>query len=559
MFDFFMYFRVIVKLTITITFQMKNLIFCALLSFTTLNQQFVYSQNILDDFELGAGISNWVGDNCQLDTNFSNPVSLGINTSAKVMKYHDLGGQYANVRFDIGRNLDLSINHTFSLKIFVPSSGITGAQNNQVSLKLQDGSSATPWSNQTEIIKNISLNQWQIINFNFVTDAFINMDASSPAPILRTDLSRIVIQVNGENNTDQVLAYIDDFEYYDTVSVSNFSQLVWSDEFNGNGAISNVKWFHQTQLPWGGSWFNGELQHYTNRMVNSSMDGGNLNLIAKRENFTDQGQTKQFTSARLNSKFAFKYGRVEVRAKLPTGVGTWPAIWMLGKNISESGAYWQTQGYGTTGWPACGEIDIIEHWGANQNFVQSAMHTPSSFGATVNHGGQTISTASTDFHVYALEWTSEKMVFSVDSVVHYVYDPNVKNASTWPFDAEQYLLLNIAIEPRITSGFSQDTMIIDYVRIYQEPRVSISEFKTSSPVFFPNPVNDELNIETTFSGKEIVLLNLFSIDGKLIKSYEQNIQQNKIKINGMNTLPKGLYFLNYKIENKNYTIKFVKS
>ncbi|MEN8810091.1 MAG: T9SS type A sorting domain-containing protein, partial [Flavobacteriales bacterium] len=105
----------------------------------------------------------------------------------------------------------------------------------------------------------------------------------------------------------------------------------------------------------------------------------------------------------------------------------------------------------------------------------------------------------------------------------------------------------------------QDTMIIDYVRIYQEPRVSISEFKTSSPVFFPNPVNDELNIETTFSGKEIVLLNLFSIDGKLIKSYEQNIQQNKIKINGMNTLPKGLYFLNYKIENKNYTIKFVKS
>ena len=554
-----MYFRVIVKLTITNTFQMKNLILCALLSFTTLNQQFVYSQNILDDFELGAGISNWVGDNCQLDTNFSNPVSLGINTSAKVMKYHDLGGQYANVRFDIGRNLDLSINHTFSLKIFVPSSGITGAQNNQVSLKLQDGSSATPWSNKTEIIKNISLNQWQIINFNFVTDAYINMDASSPAPILRTDLSRIVIQVNGENNTDQVLAYIDDFEYYDTVSVSNFSQLVWSDEFNGNGAISNVKWFHQTQLPFGGSWFNGELQHYTNRMVNSSMDGGNLNLIAKRENFTDQGQTKQFTSARLNSKFAFKYGRVEVRAKLPTGVGTWPAIWMLGKNISESGAYWQTQGYGTTGWPACGEIDIIEHWGANQNFVQSAMHTPSSFGATVNHGGQTISTASTDFHVYALEWTSEKMVFSVDSVVHYVYDPNVKNASTWPFDAEQYLLLNIAIEPRITFGFSQDTMIIDYVRIYQEPRVSISEFKTSSPVFFPNPVNDELNIETTFSGKEIVLLNLFSIDGKLIKSYEQNIQQNKIKINGMNTLPKGLYFLNYKIENKNYTIKFVKS
>jgi len=228
------------------------------------------------------------------------------------------------------------------------------------------------------------------------------------------------LQVNGENNFDQVLAYFDDF-YFDanaTTSDPVFDNLVWSDEFNGSGTIDSGKWFQQTQLPNGGSWYNGEIQHYTNRTDNSNLSGGNLNIVAKRETFTDQGQTKQFTSARLNSKFAFKYGKVEIRAKLPFGVGTWPALWMLGKNINEDGAYWDNQGFGTTNWPACGEIDIMEHWGDNQNYVQSATHTPSSSGNTFNLGGQTISTASTEFHVYTLDWYSDRLVFSVDTLVY---------------------------------------------------------------------------------------------------------------------------------------------
>jgi beta-glucanase (GH16 family) len=247
---------------------------------------------------------------------------------------------------------------------------------------------------------------------------------------------------------------------------TGFNNLVWSDEFNGAGAINTNNWFQQTQFINGSSWANGELQHYTNREVNSYQSNGSLNLVAKKESFTDQGQTKQYTSARLNSKFSFKYGRVEVRAKLPSGAGTWPAIWMLGKNIIEPGAFWSAN-YGTKNWPACGEIDIMEHWGTNQNYVQSAMHTPSSYGGTVNLGGQTIGTASSEFHVYSLDWTAEKMVFSVDNVVHYTYNPTIKNASTWPFDAEQYLLLNIAIEPSIYSNFTQAAMEIDYVRVYQ--------------------------------------------------------------------------------------------
>jgi beta-glucanase (GH16 family) len=247
---------------------------------------------------------------------------------------------------------------------------------------------------------------------------------------------------------------------------TNVPNLVWSDEFNGTGAINTSNWFQQSQLPAGNSWYNGELQHYTNRQVNANESNGSLNLVAKKETFTDQGQTKQYTSARLNSKFSFKYGRVEVRAKLPSGAGTWPAIWMLGKNIIEPGAFFSAT-YGTQSWPACGEVDIMEHWGTNQNYVQSAMHTPSSYGGTVNLGGQTVATASSQFHVYSLDWTSEKMVFSVDNVVHYTYNPPVKNASTWPFDAEQYILLNLAIQSSIISNFTQAAMEVDYVRVYQ--------------------------------------------------------------------------------------------
>ncbi|MDC3132601.1 glycoside hydrolase family 16 protein [Flavobacteriaceae bacterium] len=248
--------------------------------------------------------------------------------------------------------------------------------------------------------------------------------------------------------------------------------LVWSDEFDVDGPIDATKWFHQTQLPPGGSWYNKEVQHYTDRLENSYVKGGVLNIVAKKETFKDQGHTKEYTSARLNSKYAFQYGRVEVRAKLPIGVGTWPAIWMLAKNIKEDGGFW-TDTHGTTAWPACGEIDIMEHWGSNQNYVQSAMHTTSSHGNTVNRGGQTIATVSSAFHTYELDWNSERMIFSVDGVPHYTYNPKVKDAKTWPYDSPQYFLLNIAIEPIIPEEFTQSAMEIDFIRVYEATPVNI--------------------------------------------------------------------------------------
>ncbi len=256
---------------------------------------------------------------------------------------------------------------------------------------------------------------------------------------------------------------------HDALSVtSEFDTLVWSDEFDGEGAIDTEKWFHQTQLPPGGSWWGGIIQHYTNRKENTYLKDGHLHLVAKKEEFKDQGVTKQYTSARLNSKFAFTYGKVEVKAKLPKGKGTWPAIWMLNTNIDEDGAYWDNQGLGTVKWPNCGEIDIMEHWGRNQDYVSSAVHNGSSYGQKVqNVGGQKIKNASSEFHVYALEWTKEKMIFSVDGVTHYEYNPAVKDSGTWPYDADYYLIFNIAIEPDIDPDFTESPMVVDYVRVYQ--------------------------------------------------------------------------------------------
>ena len=280
-----------------------------------------------------------------------------------------------------------------------------------------------------------------------------------------------------------------------------YNDLVWSDEFNTNGAIDSNNWFQQTQLPAGGSWFNGEVQHYTNLITNSYVDSGLLNIVAKRETYTDQGITKDFTSARLNSKFAFKYGRVDVRAKLPIETGTWPAIWMLGKNVNEPGGYFAAT-YGTTDWPACGETDIMEHGifsSQSINYIQSTLHTPSSFGNSINNGGIVASDLANSYHIYSVNWSPYQISFLLDGVVYYTYNPAAKDANTWPFDKEQYLLLNIAMggtAGNLDASFSQTSMLIDYVRIYQNTLVDTEP-----------PTNFTATVGTVTSSSVELLLN----------------------------------------------------
>lgn len=190
---------------------------------------------IFDDFEGNGNITTWAGDACGMDNNFVNPFQEGINTSNTVLEYNDTGEAYANVRFDTDSNFDLSINNTFTLKIYVPSSSITGTQPNQISLKLQDGTAGEPWTTQTEIIKTIALDTWQEITFDFANDDYINWSTITTAPVDRTDLNRVVLQVNSEGNNDTVIAYIDDFSYgIDTIDTPPYA----TDDFEGNGTIT---------------------------------------------------------------------------------------------------------------------------------------------------------------------------------------------------------------------------------------------------------------------------------------------------------------------------------
>ena len=236
---------------------MKNLF---LHLFLLIVPSIITAQVIQDDFEGNGNIVAWVGDNCGANPNFSNPFQENINTSSTVLRYHDTGGQFANIRFQRNEKFDLTFSSVFTLKVYVPSNELTGDQPNQVSLKLQNGLLNEPWVTQTEIIKPIALDQWQTLTFDFANDSFNNLDGGSGHPRYRIDFDRVLIQVNGENNNDQVVAYFDDF-FYETIIPNDpvYNQLVWSDEFTNDGPIDNGLWFHQTQLPNGYSWFNGCL------------------------------------------------------------------------------------------------------------------------------------------------------------------------------------------------------------------------------------------------------------------------------------------------------------
>ncbi len=246
---------------------------------------------------------------------------------------------------------------------------------------------------------------------------------------------------------------------------------------------------------------------------------------------------------------------MSLNEQLPTGVGTWPAIWTLRKNINEDGGYWDNQGFGTTGWPACGEIDIMEHWGTNQNFVQSAMHTPSSSGNTVNKGGQTIPTASSAFHVYSLDWFEDKMVFKVDGVTHYTYEPATRNSSTWPFEDDQYILLNIAVLPSIIgTGFIESAMEIDYVRVYQESALSVSDLDSNDIKIFPNPVSDTLkiNLPAKLNGTRATI---YSISGQEMASFIQKETNFILDVSDYKT---GIYFIRFHKDGEASTFKILK-
>lgn len=279
-----------------------------------------------------------------------------------------------------------------------------------------------------------------------------------------------ITNADGTNIDGSGEGYIDTTE--EVTTYAGYS-LVWNDEFNYSGAPAEAKWHLQYIPIFGGSWANGEEQHYTTRRDNSYVSDGTLKIVAKRESYTYNGSRKSFTSARLNSKFDTQYGRIDIRAKLPSSGGTWPAIWTLGTNINERGNYHGSRD-GNVGWPACGEIDILEQSGGNKNEVLGFFHWGDTqtneygnYGETRSVSGLGLTDLTENFHIYSLIWTSEAMTILIDGV----FIVRLDNTANVPFDNSHYLILNVAMGGNlggaIPSSFDEDTMEIDFVRFYR--------------------------------------------------------------------------------------------
>lgn len=237
-------------------------------------------------------------------------------------------------------------------------------------------------------------------------------------------------------------------------------KLVWSDEFNYAGLPDSTKWSYDTG---GHGWGNHELEYYTGkRAENARVENGILIIEARKENFEDMN----YTSARLvtKGKGDWQYGKFEIKARIPKGIGTWPAIWMLGSG----------QGYR---WPDDGELDIMEHVGFNQGFIHGTIHNKK-----YNEGSGTqkktaiipVKDCSENFHVYGMEWSTDSIRIAVDGKVYYTFLNEHSGHDAWPFDDKMHLLLNVAVggdwggQKGVDEKIWPQRMEIDYVRVYQE-------------------------------------------------------------------------------------------
>ncbi|RIJ42797.1 glycoside hydrolase family 16 protein [Pontibacter oryzae] len=236
------------------------------------------------------------------------------------------------------------------------------------------------------------------------------------------------------------------------------STPVWADEFDYNGAPDQNKWGYDIG---GSGWGNNELQYYTNLTSNASVADGKLTIIARKET----KENREYTSARLVSKGKgdFLYGRFEIRAKLPTGKGTWPAIWMLPTDWA----------YGN--WPKSGEIDIMEHVGYDQNKIHVTVHTEAynHSKGTQKGNSKVIPTASSEFHTYRVDWTPYAVRGYIDGAPVFEFTNEGKGYTSWPFDKRFHILLNLAVggdwggAQGVDASVFPQAMEVDYVRVYK--------------------------------------------------------------------------------------------
>ncbi len=257
-----------------------------------------------------------------------------------------------------------------------------------------------------------------------------------------------------------VLLVISGCETDDTQTVTTLTNLVLAEEFDTDGAPDPTVWGNDIgRGPNGDGWGNQELQYYTDRPENVTIQNGNLLITARQESFQGSG----YTSARLLTKDLFeqRYGRFEARIRLPYGQGIWPAFWMLGADIDENP------------WPAAGEIDIMEYRGQEPTVLIGSVHGPGYSGGNAISKEYTLQNDrfDTGFHIFGIEWAPEYVNFYVDDVLYNQITPE-DVTGPWVFDKPFFMLMNVAVggtfvgAPNAETVFPQ-TMLVDYVRVYK--------------------------------------------------------------------------------------------
>lgn len=242
----------------------------------------------------------------------------------------------------------------------------------------------------------------------------------------------------------------------------NTYELIWSDEFDYNGLPDSTKWTYDTEGNDAG-WGNNEAQFYTqNRIENALVENGILQITARKEKY----EHKNYTSARLISKTDWKYGRFEIRAKLPAGTGTWAAIWMMPGGWS----------FNDGNWPDVGEFDIMEHVGHDSGVIHASAHSRDYQWQKGTQKTDTIHVvaATENFHTYVWEWDENIVKAFVDDQLFFEYQNEGLGETKWPYEKPFYLILNVAVGGAWGSaqGINDDafpqTMEIDFVRVYQK-------------------------------------------------------------------------------------------
>ncbi|HKJ67748.1 MAG TPA: glycoside hydrolase family 16 protein [bacterium] len=235
-------------------------------------------------------------------------------------------------------------------------------------------------------------------------------------------------------------------------------ELVWSDEFEHEGLPDQAKWGYEV-----GYIRNNELQYYTEkRLENARVEDGILIIEARRDNW--QGHEYTSASLRTRNTATWQYGRIEVKARLPTGTGMWPAVWMLGMNIDE------------VGWPECGEIDIMENVGFEPDRIHANIHTEAyNHVKGTNKGNSIVVSAPYDnYHLYAIEWTADKIGFFVDEQQYFAFENEGAGDAVWPFDQPFYLIINAAIgggwggQQGVDDSIFPQQYFVEYVRVYKQ-------------------------------------------------------------------------------------------